>query len=81
MAINAEVAKSNNENSMNVIRRFNKKVQESGVLVRAKGKRYAERKPSKATRQKRKLRSLKNKDAYETAVRLGKIMPTTNRRR
>ena len=50
--INAEVVKTGNENNVNLIRRFTKKVQGSGVLPRVRSIRYASRKMSEYVKRK-----------------------------
>ena len=42
-----EVKKNTNENNMNLVRRFTRKVQESGIIQKVKSKRYNERAESK----------------------------------
>ena len=41
--VNVEVKKNASENALSLIRRFQKRVQESGVLPRVRGIRYNER--------------------------------------
>jgi ribosomal protein S21 len=42
-----EVKKSANENNVNLVRRFTRKVQESGIIQKVKSKRYNQRSESK----------------------------------
>ena len=42
-----EVQKNNNENNTNLIRRFTRKVQETGIIQKVKSKRYNARPQSK----------------------------------
>ena len=42
-----EVKKNTNESNMNLVRRFTRKVQESGIIQKVKSKRYNERAESK----------------------------------
>jgi ribosomal protein S21 len=72
--INVEVQKNNNENAINIIKRFTKRVQGSGVLVRVRSLRYAERKESKYVRKKKTLKSLRRRTAHDLQVKLGKAV-------
>jgi len=73
MAINVKIVKKNNENNLSVLKRFSRRVQESGVINKVKGKRYAERTPSDYTKKKNKLKSLKKKTEFQKMYKLGKI--------
>jgi ribosomal protein S21 len=71
--INVEVVKNNNENNTNLIRRFTKKVQGSGVLPRVRGIRYSSRKPSKYVKKKKTIKVLKKKATINEMIKLGKL--------
>ncbi len=71
--INIEVVKGPNENNLSVLRRFTKRVQGSGILPRVRGRRYAERTPSKNTRKAKTVAFLKKKEVTAELVKLGKI--------
>ncbi len=73
MAVNVKIVKKNNENSVSVLKRFSRRVQESGVIVKVKSKRYAERMPSDYTKKKNKLKSLKKKAEFQKMFKLGKV--------
>jgi ribosomal protein S21 len=79
MAINVKITKKNNENSVSVLKRFTRRVQESGVIIKVKSKRYAERLPSDYTKKKNKLKSLKKRGEFQKLFKLGKIAATTKR--
>jgi ribosomal protein S21 len=70
---NVTVEKQPNENSTSVIRRFTKRVQQSGVLQRAKGLRYAQRELSDQMQKKQTLKSLRRKEEREELIKLGKL--------
>ena len=78
--INVEVKKNANENVLSLVRRFQKRVQESGVLPRVRSIRYSERTLSPLKVKKAKLRKLESKAKYDLAKRLGKIVETKKRR-
>lgn len=71
--INAEVVKTGNENNVNLIRRFTKKVQGSGVLPRVRSLRYATRKLSPYVRQKKTLKVIKRREEVQELIKMGKM--------
>jgi len=72
MAKNVQVEKNNNESSANVIRRFTKRVQNSGIIRRMRNNRYYARIKSENVRKESRLKKLVKKDAYDTMYKLGK---------
>ncbi len=77
--INAEVAKTGNENNLNLIRRFTKRVQGSGVLPRVRSIRYATRKMSEYVKQKKTLKVLKRRTEVTELIKMGKMSEYTPR--
>ncbi len=73
MATNVVIERKKNESSTSMIKRFTRKVQETGVINRVKSERYEERMPSEYTKKKNKLKVLKKKAEYEKMFKLGKI--------
>jgi len=73
MNINVEVAKNNNENAVNLIRRFTKRVQGSGVLKRVRSLRYSGRQLSKYTRKKKALKRITKTAHVERLKKLGRM--------
>lgn len=71
--INAEVVKSGNENNVNLIRRFTKKVQGSGVLPRVRSIRYASRKKSPYVKKKQTLKVLRRREEVAELIKMGKM--------
>lgn len=81
MATNVEVRKNNQESTANIIRRFTKRVQNSGIVNRLRKERYFSREKSALVVRAGKIKRLANKTKYETLLKLGKIQePTRNRR-
>jgi len=80
MSTNVEVKKNGNENALGLIRRFQKRVQESGVLPRVRGIRYNERPLSKLKRKKGTLKVIARRKEYEILRKLGKL-PERKRRK
>jgi ribosomal protein S21 len=76
MATNVEVKKNNQESTANLIRRFTKRVQGSGILNRLRKHRYHAREKSPLVHRAKRLVKLENKVKYETLLKLGKIQET-----
>jgi len=81
MATNVEVEKNNQESTANLIRRFTKRVQGSGILNRLRKNRYYSRTKSPLVHRAGKLKKLVNKAKYENLLKLGKIQETSRRRK
>lgn len=81
MATNVEVKKNNQESTANLIRRFTKRVQGSGILNRLRKHRYHTREKSDMVNRGKKLVKLENKVKYEKLLKLGKIQEPTPRGR
>lgn len=73
MAVNVEVEKNNQESTANLIRRFTKRVQGSGIIQRMRKNRYFKRGKSRTVHKMAKLKKLEKRERYETLVKLGKI--------
>ncbi len=80
MTLNVQVEKNTNESSANVIRRFTKRMQGSGVIPRMRGERYHEREKSANVRKTARLKKLVKKVNYEKLLKLGKVQERTRRR-
>lgn len=78
--VNVEVKKNSNENSLSLIRRFQKRVQEAGILPRVRSLRYSERELSVLKTKRAKLKKLQNLAKYELAKRMGKVIERKKRR-
>lgn len=78
--INAEVSKSGNESPLAVIRKFSRRVQGTGLIQRARKRRYFERPASKAVSKKRALKRIKRREEHRRLVKEGKIAETAPRR-
>ena len=72
--INAEVVKTGSENNVNLIRRFTKKVQGSGVLPRVRSIRYSTRKLSEYVKKKKTLKVLKRRKEVAELIKMGKMV-------
>ncbi len=78
--VNVEVKKNSNEDALSLIRRFQKRVQESGVLPRVRSLRYNDRDLSSLKVKRAKLKKLSNLEKYELAKRMGKVIERKKRR-
>lgn len=76
-----EVKKNANESNMNLIRRFTRKVQESGIIQKVKSKRYNERVESKIKTKAATLKRLTRKKVQEKLFKLGKVTKFTRSHR
>jgi ribosomal protein S21 len=73
MATNVEVNRNSNESNASVLKRFTRRVQESGVLPRVRGLRYAERNKSEYVRKKKTLKVLVRREKVQELIKLGKM--------
>ena len=71
--INIEVTKNNNENDMNLIRRFTKRVRNAGILPRVRSIRYNNRVVSKDMRKKETLKKIGKREEIKRLIKLGKL--------
>ena len=78
--VNVEVKKNANENALSLVRRFQKRVQESGILPRVRGIRYNDRPLSELKTKRAKLKKLANLAKYEDDKRMGKVIERKKRR-
>ena len=69
-----EVKKNPNENNSSVLRRFSRKIQESGIIRKVKSSRYNLRKESKLKVKKSALRRLNRRKEIEKLKKLGKMV-------
>lgn len=78
--LNVAVEKTGTENNASVIRRFTKRVQESGVLRRVRGIRYSVRAKSPYVKKKKVLKSIKKREILNELIKLGKSPEIAKRR-
>jgi hypothetical protein len=77
MQTNIELSKNANESNTSLLRRFTKKVQESGILPRVRSIRYSGRKLSHYKVKKQKLSRLLKKAEIEELIKMGKMAERT----
>ena len=81
MAINVEVEKNNQESTANLIRRFTKRMQSSGIVTKVRRGRYHKRSRSAYVVKSDKLKKLERTARYEKMLKLGKIQEQQHRGR
>ena len=69
-----EVKKNPNENNSSILRRFSRRMQESGIIRRVKSARYNLRKESKLKIKKSALKRMDRRKEIEKLKKLGKIV-------
>ena len=69
-----EVRKNPNENNSSILRRFSRRIQESGIIRKVKGARYNERKESKLKVKKSALKRMARRVEIEHLKKLGKMV-------
>lgn len=74
MAIVIEIKKNPNENNANTLRRFTRRVQESGILQKVKSKRYNQRVSSKLAQKNAALKKIAKRKEIERLKKLGKMI-------
>ncbi len=70
---NVELKKNGHENALSLIRRFSRKIQESGIIPKVKGNRYSERPMSKLAEKNMTLKRLIRRAEVERLKKLGKM--------
>jgi ribosomal protein S21 len=73
MPVNVYVQKNTNESGVNLLRRFTKRVQGSGLIKHAKKLNYYNRPLSEALKKKKRLKTVAKKIEKERLYKLGKI--------
>ena len=76
---NVSVEKNQNESASSTLRRFTKRTQESGVLMRVRGIRYNQRVLSHYKNKMATLEKLENAAKREVLSKLGKLPPLKGR--
>ena len=69
-----EVKKNPNENNSSILRRFSRRIQESGIIRKVKGARYNVRKESKLKVKKSALKRMARRIEIEHLKKLGKMV-------
>jgi ribosomal protein S21 len=78
--INASVERNQNESASSVIRRFTKRVQDSGILPRVRSLKEASRTLSYYKKKKATLEVIKRRSDMEKLAKLGKLPARGNKK-
>ncbi len=70
---NVELNKNTHENGTSLLRRFSRKIQESGIIIKVKGNKYNERSLSKLSQKKLRLKKIIRRAEVEKLKKLGKM--------
>jgi len=81
MSTNVAVDKTGTENNVALIRRFTRRVQESGIVKRVRGIRYSDRNRSHYVKKKKTLEVIIRRAERERLLKLGKISAIPERRK
>ena len=75
-----QINKNPRETSQNLVRRFSRRIQQSGILRRARNIRFTKRAKSPASKKQTALRKEELKKEYESLVKMGKELKKRGRR-
>jgi hypothetical protein len=75
-----EIKKTNRETSQNLVRRFSRRVKQSGILVQARKNRFRAKKKSGQTEKRAALRREQLREEYRKLEKLGQVKKTKRRR-
>lgn len=78
--VHIEIKRNPNENGINVLRRFSRKVSESGIVQKVKSKRYNERPLSDLGQKLLTLKKIDKRKETERLKKLGKVFAVKKRR-
>ncbi len=79
--VTVEVKKNQNENNASLLRRFSRRMQESGTLPKVKSIRYSNRPKSKLATKNATLKRIKRNKANDKLRKLGKLVEREKRGR
>ncbi len=71
--LNVEVKTKENESTVNLLRRFSRKVNSSGILRRKRSLKTRKRNQSKNVRKTQKVQALEKLDQVDKLIKLGKL--------
>jgi len=76
-----EIKKEGRETSQSLVRRFSRRMKQSGILLRARRSRFWEKDKSPQMKKRSALRREQLKNEYEKLEKLGKVKPNARGRR
>jgi len=81
MSVNIKLERNKNEGSSNILRRFQRKMQESGIIQKKKSLKFDDRTKSPLLQKLSKLNKISRKAEIEKMIKLGKTPERRGRRR
>lgn len=81
MATNVDIKKTKKDNAMGMLRKFTRKMRNSGVLRKKRSLRYFERSKSDFQKKEDKLTRIDKQNEYERLEKLGLVQDRRRRRR
>ena len=79
MATNADVKKTKNDNNLGLLRKFSRKVKQSGVIPKVRKKRYYQRTDSDFKKKSNALVKIEKRKEFEHKEKMGLIKPRGRR--
>jgi hypothetical protein len=79
MATNADVKKTKNDNNLGLLRKFSRKVKQSGIIPKVRKLRYHKREESDFKRKSNALVKIEKRKEYNRKEKLGLIKPRGRR--
>ncbi|MCP6726830.1 MAG: hypothetical protein KJI69_02200 [Patescibacteria group bacterium] len=76
-----EIKKQERENAQSLVRRFSRRLKNSGILIRARSLRFRDRPKSDFTKRKAALRRIEKRAEYEHLSKLGLVEKNQRRGR
>lgn len=80
MATNVDIKRTKNDNNLGILRKFSRKMKQSGVLRKKRSLRYFERAVSDFKKKKNILVKLEKRKEYEKKEKMGLLKPKSRRR-
>ena len=81
MSVNIKLERNKNEGSSSILRRFSRRMQESGIIPKKKSLKFDDRTLSPILARKAKLNKIARKAEIEKMIKLGKTPERRGRRR
>lgn len=81
MTVNVQVTRNDGENTMNLLRRFSRRVQSMKLIPQMRGIRYHSRPASKQVKRKHALKVITRREEVQELIKLGKMVERPKRRR
>lgn len=80
MATNVDIKKTKNDNNLGLLRKFSRKVKQSGVLQKKRSLRYFDRNVSDFKKKANALNKIEKRAEYEHKEKMGLLKPRKKRK-